>query len=460
MNNSACNLSPEQKTWGITWKDKTGYFLGQFGSIMLYMGVSNFLTLYFTDVALLPMSMISIIFLVSRLWDAINDPILGRIADNLNPTKKGKYHRWMWAVPINCIAFALLFLEIPGLSTKKYFIWALIIYNIYGMASTCCSVPFGSLANMATSDGHERTTLTTFRGAAEAIGGALLVVAVPLFIYSKDASGTQYVDGSKFSITMAVVAVVSCIAYMSVFAMVKERVPSEQKKTKINLLKIAKVLFTDKAFLVFVIVNVLFMAAPMYVQNCTQYICLYYFDNGTIYSLLSATTIVARLIVLALTGKLAKRFGKKLVTAAGMFLATGSYLALFLLHTNNLTLFAILAFVAAIGESFLTYLVWAMITDVIENFVQKSGFQEVSTAYAFIMFFRKIGTTLAGVAVPAVLSSIGYVAGNVSDTVANSLYNAGMAGGALIYLAIAILLAALYPLGKKQVDAMYANRKN
>ena len=447
------SLTGEQ-TWGLTFRDKAGYFLGEFGAIILYMGVSNFLTLYFTDVALLPMSLISIIFLVSRLWDAINDPLLGRIADNLKPTKKGKYSRWKWLVPVDCIAFTLMFLKIPGLTVNQYFIWGLIIYNIYGMASTCCSVPYGSLANVITSDVNERTTLARMRGAGEVMGSIIITIGLPLVIYNTAADGTRTLNGGKLSIAMAVSAAIACVTYMMVFILPKERVPVE-KPAKVNVLKVAKDLLTDRAFVTFSIINILFMAAPMYVQNCNQYITIYYFNNGTIFSQLAAVNFVARLIVLAVMGRLVKRFGKKAVTAAGIGLCAVSYTILFLIHTTNVYVYLAFYFISTIGESFFIFLVWAMIADVIENYVQKTGFQEISSAYAFVMFFRKIGTTLAGIAVPTVLGIIGYVAGDVSPQVADKLYNAGTLGGALMYLLISVLLALVYPLGKAQVEKLY-----
>ncbi len=447
----------DNKTWGLTFRDKAGYFLGELGAIILYLGVSNFLTLYFTDVAMLPMALISVIFLVSRLWDAINDPLLGRIADNLKPTKKGKYHRWIWAVPVNCLAYALLFVKIPGLTINQYFIWGLIIYNLYGMASTCCSVPFGALANVITSDPHERTTLAGARGLGEVLGGIVVTVGAPLFMYTTLSDGSKVLDSGKFAMVMAVSAAIACVTYMMVFVLPKERVPVE-KPQKVNLWKVAKGLFSDRAFLSFSIVNILFMAAPMYMQNCTQYICIYYFHNGTIYSVIAAVTVVARLAALALMGKLAKKFGKKAVTSAGILVCAACYFILFFIHTQSLPVFLVFAFLAMFSESFLIYLVWAMITDVIENYVKKSGFQEISTAYALVMFFRKIGTTVAGVAVPAVLGLIGYVAGNVTPEVADRLYSAGTLGSGFMYLLVGLILAFVYPLGKAQVDALYAQK--
>ena len=126
-------------------RDKIGYMMGDFGCNMSFQLISSFLMLFVTQGLGLTMGHWSIIVIVSKIFDAINDPIIGALVDARKPGKRGKYIPWIF-----CGAFAialttvLLFLDVRALSYWGRFAYVLVMYCVWSVAYTAANVPYGS----------------------------------------------------------------------------------------------------------------------------------------------------------------------------------------------------------------------------------------------------------------------------------------------------------------------------
>lgn len=161
-----------KKTHGITFKDKMGYAMGDAACALSFSLIGSFLQLFYTDVLFIDPAKLVTLFLVSKIWDAVNDPIWGAVIDRKKPSKYGKfrpYLRWL-SLPV-AISSVLMFVKIPGLSENQYLIYAYITYIIYGMLYTGINIPYGSLASVITSDEGERSSLSVFRSIGGGLGG-------------------------------------------------------------------------------------------------------------------------------------------------------------------------------------------------------------------------------------------------------------------------------------------------
>lgn len=103
------------RTSGIGTWDKIGYAMGDLGSLLVFGLVQSVLQKYYTDVLGISVVSIMIMFVIARIWDAINDPIWGRIIDRLQPAPDGRYRRWLktLAIPV-ALSAVLMFVKIPG----------------------------------------------------------------------------------------------------------------------------------------------------------------------------------------------------------------------------------------------------------------------------------------------------------------------------------------------------------
>lgn len=162
-------------------KEKIGYGLGDAASSMFWKLFSMYLLFFYTDVFGIPAAAAGTMFLLTRIWDAANDPIMGIIADRTN-SRWGKfrpYLLWM-ALPFGIIG--VLTFTTPSLGMTGKIIYAYITYTLMMMVYTSVNVPYAALMGVMTPDSKQRTTLASFR-MVFAFGGSLLVLAVfqPLF---------------------------------------------------------------------------------------------------------------------------------------------------------------------------------------------------------------------------------------------------------------------------------------
>lgn len=169
-------------------KEGLGYMFGDAGNLFVLTYVSSFLKVFYTDVLKIAESKVASLFLFTRLWDAINDPIWGYMIAKKRPNKDGKfrpYLKWL-AVPLG-ISAMLCFVDFSKFTTNQTLILVLayVTYIAFGMLYTGMNIPFGSLASVITDDPDGRTLLSTFRSIGGGVGGAAPLLLAPLIIYKK-----------------------------------------------------------------------------------------------------------------------------------------------------------------------------------------------------------------------------------------------------------------------------------
>ncbi|MBQ6019216.1 MAG: MFS transporter, partial [Clostridia bacterium] len=140
---------PTGATYGIGFSEKIGYALGDAAGLLTFGLVGSFLQMFYTNTLYISAGKVTILFLVARIWDAINDPIWGAVIDKRKPGKNGKYRPYLrWASLPLAVFAVLMFLKIPGLTENQYLIYAYITYIGYGMMYTAVNIPYGSLASV------------------------------------------------------------------------------------------------------------------------------------------------------------------------------------------------------------------------------------------------------------------------------------------------------------------------
>ena len=156
--------APHPNKIGI--KEGIGYMLGDAGNLFVLTYVSSFLKVFYTDVLKIATDKVATLFLVSRLWDAVNDPMRGTIVAKRRPNKDGKYRSYLkWlAIPL-ALSQLVCFIDVRAITNKQWalLLFAYVTYIAFGMLYTGMNVPFGSLASVITDDPDGRTLLSTFR---------------------------------------------------------------------------------------------------------------------------------------------------------------------------------------------------------------------------------------------------------------------------------------------------------
>lgn len=454
-------------THGIKFKDKIGYAMGDMGGLLTFSLIGAFQNKFYTDVLHINPAKIVVLILVARLWDAINDPIWGAFIDSKKPTRQGKFRPYIFwfSIPL-AISAVLMFIVIPGLSEAKYLLYAYITYILYGMMYTAVNIPYGSLASVVTDDEKERSSLSMWRSIGAGVGGLPGTIILPMLVYtttvSADGTKIQTLDGTKLTIGVLILSVISVLVYFGHYKLTKERIePIKKQKSDYNVFKTISALVKNRPFVMLCMASMLLIAFQFYYQSTYTYLFADYYHKAGLYSLVTICTYLPMAILIPVMNKLIDKFGKKELCACGMAFAAVVSFILFFIKTDNPYVFLVFTFLSGLGQTFLVLEVWALVMDVIDYHEIRTHRREEGTAYAFVSFTRKLGQTLAGVGLNALLAVIKYDSeasanGQVlPNDVLNKLYDISTLVPAISLALIAIILAFGYNLSKKKLSALH-----
>ena len=453
------------RTSGIDTRDKIGYAMGDLASLLVFGLVQSVLQKYYTDVLGIGVVSIMVMFIIARVWDAINDPLWGRIIDRIPPAPDGRYRRWLktLAVPV-ALSAVLMFVKIPGLSEGGYLAYAYVTYILFGMLYTGINIPYGSLAQVITSDDRERSSLSVFRSIGSTFGAmpAMLLIS---FCYVKNANGTSVMSYGKILTGAAVIAALSVAAYLLCYRWTTERVPTKPApKEKGQTWKVIKILLHSRPYMAVCLVGMLFLAAQMFSQSYNTYLFNYYFNAPGLSMMPTVCQYLPVAVIMLFAGKLGARFGRREVCAYGMLMAGVCNLALYLVGGTNVWMFLAVCLLSGVGNAFIFLLVWAIATDAIDYNEVSYGLHDEATSYAFFTFMRKLGQTIAAILVNMALLRIGYTdnvlnTANITGGTLDMMFTDSVLIPAVLYFLIFVILRFMYPLGREKIAQLQKEKE-
>lgn len=177
-------------TFRLTPMQRFYYALGDFGYNFMYYWLSTYLMIYYTDTIGIPTAVVSVMMLVIRVFDAVNDPMIGSLADRTH-SRWGRYRPWFMVGSIAMATFiVLMFAANPawGYSVRLAWMWG--IYILLTVASTCSNMPYGALNGCITPDSEDRAKVSALRMMfANTSSMVTVIIAVPLIrAFSTDGS--------------------------------------------------------------------------------------------------------------------------------------------------------------------------------------------------------------------------------------------------------------------------------
>ncbi|NNJ93733.1 MAG: MFS transporter [Halobacteria archaeon] len=401
----------------LRFKEKLGYGLGDTASNFFFQTFNIFLLYYYTDVFGISAAAVGTMFFVTKLWDAVNDPLMGIIADRTQ-TRYGKFRPYLlWiAVPYGILGY-LMFAN-PDLGESGKLVYAWVTYTLMMMIYTAINVPYSALMGVMTPSSRERTILSSYRFVCAFGGGLLISMMVrPLIKYFGDGNEAQ-----GFSTTMALFAVISVILFWYTFATTRERVriPADQKS---NLKQDVKFLFSNRPWLVLFFAAI-FTLANVAVKNAVtvHFFKYYYGDDGSSYflfmdrtTLFLTTGMLALILGVACTKLFTKYFEKKSLMIWLSLLNAVSMIIFFFIPPDQYWTMMAVNIVGTFIVGPTPALVWAMYADVADYGEWKYGRRTTGLVFSGAQFAQKFGLTLGGGLSGWVLGLVGFVA-NMDQT--------------------------------------------
>ncbi len=437
-------------------KDKLGYMFGDFGNDFTFILSSSFMLKFYTDVMGIEAAVVGLLMMAARFVDAVTDVTMGQIVDRSKPTGAGKFKPWIKRMcgPVAISSFLIYQSGLANLPYGVKVVWMTVTYILWGsIFYTSINIPYGSMASAVSPEPKDRADLSTWRTIGATLAGLVIGVGTPMFAY-ETVNGNTVLSGPRMTVIAGVFSVLAILCYLLCFQLVRERVEVPANNKKLDISQLFKSLVTNRPLLGIIAAAIALLLATLTMQGMSGYVFPNYYGNAAAQSASSFTGSLAVLLICApLAAKLSEKYGKKELSVISCLAAAAVYLVCLIVHPQNAFVYVAFFTLAYVGFGFFNTVIWAMITDVIDDAEVKNGVREDGTIYSVYSFARKLGQALSAGMTGALLSLIGYT--NVTafePEITERIFKLSCIAPLVGFGLVALFLIVLYPLDKKRVE--------
>ena len=389
--------------------------IGAMGQGMIYGIMSSYISDFYLNVFGLGPMFVLLLMLLARVWDAVNDPVMGMIADRLT-MKRGKMKPYLLMTPIPIAILTIMLFFAPNISTNAKMIYAVVTYVLWGMIYTMSDVPFWSLPNLMTPNPAERgrafTVARTVNGVGSAIPMAIFMILGP--VLSKTGLGGNELEKTRYIIIAVVASVLGNILFASSYFHVEERVNIPVEKAKPGEAGSLKLLFTNKPLVLVLIMGVLSCGRYMF-QAGAIHVARYSFYIGPsmlgltaaeqsqalqgsiskvslVFALATAAGMFGTMIAMP---KLIKKFSYKWLLITSCMIGFVSSMTIYFIGYDNFWACVPFLVISCIPAGVINVVSSAMIGDALDYMEWKTGRRETGLGSAVQSFVNKLGNALA-----------------------------------------------------------------
>ena len=464
--NKMLGTDPTKKD-DVQSKEVLAYSVAGLGQNIICQLVTTFFMLYMTDVAGVSATWLAWMFLAARLFDALNDPVMGSIVE-MTRTRQGKMRPYLKYSPIPiAILTVLLFVNLPVGETGK-FAFGTVIYLLWGIAYTSVDVPYWGLASSMTSDTEKRNTILTVARLFCTIGSGAVSVFIPIII-GDNTIATQRI---LYPIVALVCVLIAVPTFWVGYKGTKERFYDAETDGKFTLIKNLKLLGKNKPALLIILVGVLGSLRTIYMTTAVYY-AKYNLQDFDLAGVIFLLVVPGGLAATLLTPVLSKRFGKKTIFIWSHIIGGALLVLLYIIGLPTGTslaaqiAFYIIIIIAGVPSGFSNIMTYSMIADSIDYLEDKTGERAEAFCFSLQTFISKIGMAMTAFVTLMVLGKYGYDAsfaepGAIDDLLGNPEFQSVLEGNwmATTLLCGVSMLACAIPLffytftEKKQKEAV------
>lgn len=385
---------------------KIAYGMGDVGCNFSWMFVGNFLMIFYTDVCGISMAAVSLLMLVSRFWDAINDPVIGSLSDRTR-TRWGRYRPWLLiGAPLTAVVLVLTFWAHPAWPGRAKSLYMYITYCALVLGYTCVNIPYGTLCGTLTQNIEERAKINTSRSVCAMIAINILnIITLPLISHF---GGDNAAHG--YLMVTVLYGGIFTLCHWFCFAKTKE-VVQPPRREKVSLKKQFQAAAQNRPYLIALAGQFLF-GVTLYGRNADL---LYYFKyvegNENLFTVYSLILIVPSILGAAVFPFVFEKLGNKGHTAALFSAGTGvSLIALYFFSAVSAPV-PFYTF-AALSQFFFcgfNTAIYAIVPDCVEYGEWKTGVRNDGFQYAFVSLGNKLGMAIGTSALAGILGALQFV---------------------------------------------------
>ena len=453
--NVPADVQEDQRDRKMSKGELVSYGLGGVASTMPSQFKTAYAMNFMSDVAGLHVGAVGILNTLLIIWDAINDPIIGGIADRTNTKRWGKYRPHMiMGILLWAVIMVMLFTvpDLPETGMWIYYIVALLLYSVF---YTQFTVPWQALNSAMTRDPQERNLMLTCRQYGGFIAGAVVgVITIPIVQKSADPRTGWLTSVGIVCVTMIITGL--CAANGAKRVDYYNSLPTPEKihfKSQIVLV------IHNRA----VICAALLLGAVTLVNTMSSALSLYYLrcvvENMGLKAVFSLVSLGISLVVIPMMPAMLRKFGKIKTVFIGMFVILIQSIWL-LVRREFATDFEVIGmgFVGSLGFVFANVAVLAMIPDCTDYTEWKFGTAQAGFINATITFMKKFCSSFSTMIVGVALASVGYSASETSQEVIDMIVNLKIAYP-IVLMIVTVILVKLYPITPAFAKTMRAELK-
>ena len=449
------NVQEDQRDRKMSKGELVSYGLGGVASTMPSQFKTAYAMNFMSDVAGLHVGAVGILNTLLIIWDAINDPIIGGIADRTNTKRWGKYRPHMiMGILLWAVIMVMLFTvpDLPETGMWIYYIVALLLYSVF---YTQFTVPWQALNSAMTRDPQERNLMLTCRQYGGFIAGAVVgVITIPIVQKSADPRTGWLISVGIVCVTMIITGL--CAANGAKRVDYYNSLPTPEKihfKSQIGLVIHNRAVICAALLLGAVtLVNTMSSALPLYYLRCVV-------ENMGLKAVFSLVSLGISLVVIPMMPAMLRKFGKIKTVFIGMFviLLQSIWLLVRREYATDLEVIG-MGFVGSLGFVFANVAVLAMIPDCTDYTEWKFGTAQAGFINATITFMKKFCSSFSTMIVGVALASVGYSASETSQEVIDMIVNLKIAYP-IVLMIVTVILVKLYPITPAFAKTMRAELK-
>jgi sugar (glycoside-pentoside-hexuronide) transporter len=392
-------------------KNKWFYSLGGIGRDMAYSLFASFLLLYVMytrELTSAQFAAIGVIMAICRVWDGINDPVMGGIIENTR-SRFGKFKPWIiiGAVTNAAVLVVLFSNRVKGWGFVVLFTF---LYLIWDITFTMNDIGYWSMLPSLTSEPRQRDSITSLANLFAGIGAIVATGLIPIFTNGEMAIGGNSITG--YAAVSAIIAAIFVLCQLMTSLCVRERAVSQREKEEhIGLKKMAKVIVKNDQLMWVTLIMLLYNLGSSFLTAFgVNYIYLEKGYNGSLVTMFVAFYAVASVLINALYPKFAEKLSRNRLAAIALGVTVAGYALFFfneILFPMSMAILCAEAFIISAGQSLFYMVVTICLTNTIEYNEYKTGSRDEAIIFSLRPFMAKMSSALEQVVLTLVYIAIG-----------------------------------------------------
>lgn len=446
----------------VTLKEKIGYGFGDAASSMFWKLFGMYLLFFYTDIFGMEAAVVGTMFLITRIWDSIFDPIIGVLADRTE-TKWGKFRPYILflAIPFGVIGVFTFFT--PDFGTTGKIVYAYLTYSLMMMVYSAINVPYASLLGVMSADPKERNVLSTFRMMFAYIGSFVtLLLFMPMVNYFSDNSKVIEDQQHGWLMAVIIIAIICAILFFICFAFTKERVkPIKEKQAPLK--EDLRDLLKNKPWWILLGAGIAALVFNSIRDGATIYYFKYFVSEdalGTITifnisfvlsGLYLALGQAANIVGVILAAPVSNRIGKRYTYMGAMAIATVLSIIFFWFDSTDLVLIFVFQVLISICAGSVFPLLWSMYADCADYSELRTGNRATGLIFSSSSMSQKIGWAIGTALTGWLLSYFGFEANKVQSAETISGIKMFLSILPAVGTVLSVVFIYFYPLTEKKL---------